>query len=482
MRLLAPIRLSLGTDTTNSPYTQRAGIIEYADGHPGTTIIWTDTEDIDISGAMPIRERPGIKEFFTPEKFNTWDAIGGYEMDRLSRDMLDYLQFVRDMAARGKIIIDLYDGTDTTTTRGKQILEDRVLAAQRYREIVAEKRAKAAQRISDAGRWGGGRIPFGYVPVKRDDGWYLVQDGINAPIAKRMVSDAIDGKGLNTIARELNSAGILSPLGREWRDNSVRRVLISPALIGQVVQMRKNDVTVRRGRDGKPITFTDQPLITDEQWSKLQDALKIRARHRGQAQARHLLWHVAYCRNCSVPCDDELPCLTHDVTLYGHRRIKNQAKGNFYACKQCGTATRLERLEDYVTRKVLDSYGSRLYLEQVTIQGDDHSAEIIKLERRAERLRNELDAEYDADLEQAIRNIEAKLAELISGPHEPDRVVWRPVQPETTVAQHWAQLDTIGRNKFLRDYGFVFYADKKGVSGHGAWVPADTQTFPVEPS
>ena len=41
-------------------------------------------------------------------------------MDRLSRDMLDYLQFARDMAALGKIIIDVSDGTDTSTERGRQ--------------------------------------------------------------------------------------------------------------------------------------------------------------------------------------------------------------------------------------------------------------------------------------------------------------------------------------------------------------------------
>ena len=55
-------------------------------------------------------------------------------MDRLSRDMLDYLQFARDMAALGKVIIDVSDGTDTSTERGRQQLEDRILAAQRERE------------------------------------------------------------------------------------------------------------------------------------------------------------------------------------------------------------------------------------------------------------------------------------------------------------------------------------------------------------
>jgi len=81
-------------------------------------------------------------------------------MDRLSRDMLDYLQFARDMAALGKVIINVSDGTDTSTERGRQQLEDRILAAQREREKMAARRRKAARRLSDEGRWGGGVDPL----------------------------------------------------------------------------------------------------------------------------------------------------------------------------------------------------------------------------------------------------------------------------------------------------------------------------------
>ena len=77
-------------------------------------------------------------------------------MDRLSRDLFDYLEFARDMAVLGKVIIDVSDGTDTCTERGRQQLEDRILAAQRERERSRDAR-KAAKILSDAGRWGGGQ-------------------------------------------------------------------------------------------------------------------------------------------------------------------------------------------------------------------------------------------------------------------------------------------------------------------------------------
>jgi site-specific DNA recombinase len=160
--MLAPLRLSRFTDASTNPVRQRARITGYAEDH-GDTVIFVDV-DMDVSGAVPIRERPGIGPYLAPDKITGIDGFLADEMDRLSRDMLDYLQFARDMAALGKIIIDVSDGTDTSTERGRQALEDRILAAQRERERMAGRRRRAAESLSDEGRWGGGKPGYGYSP------------------------------------------------------------------------------------------------------------------------------------------------------------------------------------------------------------------------------------------------------------------------------------------------------------------------------
>jgi transcriptional regulator with XRE-family HTH domain len=81
---------------------------------------------------------------------------------------------------------------------------------------------------------------------------------------------------------------------------------------------KKGQVTAtRRGKDGQPIMFTDEPLIDDPAvWDDLQEAIKAGSRARGQAQSRHLLYRVLYCRNCSPrPFDPETA-----VRMYGSRR------------------------------------------------------------------------------------------------------------------------------------------------------------------
>jgi DNA invertase Pin-like site-specific DNA recombinase len=495
MRLLVPIRLSRLTDATNNPAMQRTAAHEYADEHPGTVLVFTDVEDLDIGGAVPIRERPGIGPYLKPDKIGTFDGILGNEMDRISRDMLDYLLFAQDMMARGKIIIDLSDGTDTSTTRGRQILEDRVLAAQRERERIRERRAKAARRISDAGRWGGGRIRYGYMPVcvchglrrcaepEHTTGWRLIQDHAASRIVLGMVDDAIDGKSFSDIARRLQAEGVQTAQGGKWRETTVERILKSPALIGQEIRTPKGVVTVRRGRDGKPVIFTDKPILTEDKYRLLQDALATRSRHRGQAQARHVLWHVGYCRKCSQPCDHEAPCLVHGVPLKGMRQPnKRISHAGYYTCKnygQCHTQMRIDTLEEMLAYDLLEKAGHRDLLERRITRGEDFSAEIIKLERRAERFRRELDEEYDEDLERSIIKIEKRIAELLSADPEPDRMTLQPVEPRVTVAQYWDSLDEMGRNKFLRDWGVAMYADRDGADISLGWLLAEAGTLTI---
>jgi hypothetical protein len=260
-----------------------------------------------------------------------------------------------------------------------------------------------------------------------------------------MVRDAIGGKGLCTIARELNDAGILTLLGKRWRDNSVRRILTSPALMGHSVEMkempgRKSPVMVcRRDDQGQPVMFTDEPLITEEEFRELQRAISERARARGVAQARHLLWNVAFC-----DCGGKLS---------GHRRVKHAEKGSYYSCNACHLCYPLERMEAFVVAGLMEVAGGKVRLEQKIIAGDDHAPEIRRLERKAERLRSELADEPDDDLAAALATTESRVKALRAD-HVPDSVDWVPVANRELVRQWWKRNeDTTERNAFLRRFG-----------------------------
>lgn len=109
--------------------------------------------------------------------------------------------------------------------------------------------------------------------------------------------------------------------------------------------------------------------------------------------------------------------------------------------------------------------------------GDDQSAEITRQRKRAERLRRELDEQYDADLAAAVASAEATIAELGAIPHSPERTVWVPVASGIPVARHWATLDKQGQARFLRDWGVVVHANKAGTDIRLGWHEAHSESF-----
>jgi site-specific DNA recombinase len=498
--LLAPLRLSHLTDASTNPEGQRANIEDYAEDH-GDTVIFVDV-DMDVSGAMPIRERPGLGPWLSPDKIRTIDGFCGDEMDRLSRDLYDYLGWARDMAALGKVIIDVSDGTDTSTERGRQQLEDRVLAAQRERERIASRRRKAAVRLGDKGRWGGGKPGYGYAPSclchgqrqcpdpAHTIGWTRVQDPDEAPVVTWMISQRVAGRGYEPIAADLNAQHVPSPRGGQWRGTTVRKILTSPLLLGHVVEMKGEKgvkgqpgykkghvVGTRRGRDGQPVRFTDEPLCDEVTWDQLQEANRAGSRARGQAQSRHLLYRVLYCRHCSPrPFSPET-----GVRMYGNRRHPGEGQRDhreYYHCKSCGLNIRLDLVEPLVKRLVLKEAGDRVLLEKRIRPGDDHAADISRLERAAERRRELLaDDPEDEDMQASLARTEAQIAELRAAPHEDDIVEWREVPSQIKVAEHWEALDVAGRAHFLRDWGITAFADRQGIEVRLGWLPAHNEFF-----
>ena len=590
-KLLAPLRLSHYKDSSVNPEGQRARIMEYAEDH-GDDVIFVDV-DMDVSGAVPIRERPGLGPWLAPDRISELDGFVADEMDRLSRDMLDYLQYARDMAALGKVIIDVSDGTDTSTERGRQALEDRILAAQRERERAASRRRKAATRLSDAGRWGGGKPGYGYAPSclcheqhpcpdpQHTIGWWRVQHPVEAPVVKWMVQQRITGRGFRSIAIDLNEQGVPAPRGGKWNATTVGKILMSPLLLGHVVEMkgetgikgmpgyRKGQIVgTRRGKDGQPIMFTDDPLVDEDTWDLLQEAIKTGSKTRGQAQSRHLLYRVFFCRSCSPRPFDPAT----GVRMYGGRRhttsqevrresvqfsedqlaafgaflleerkqaglslrqlagmttlsdaqlnrlerclqrpsvrtlrlisgafgmtletllaevspdleleperMTDREHSAYYNCKSCGMNIRMDRVEPLMEALVLAEAGGRVLLERRVVHGDDHAAEISRLERAAERRRELLaDDPGDEDMARSLEVTKAQITRLRNQPHEPDTFEWREAGSGITVAGHWAALDTSGRAKFLRDWEVTCFGDKQGAEIRLGWLEIYSEAF-----
>lgn len=479
-RVLGACRESGKGEESISITNQKKRIQMWADDHGHTVVSWT--EDKATSGGTPAAEREDLGPWLThADKIAQWDILATAKLDRGFRSVLDFAQTSEWADKRGKKLVSVSEGYDLTTPEGELMANQLVAFAQFERKRGGQRRAEAAEAISEEGRWGGGRTPFGYMAVGSKGNYRLVKDDVNTDLVLRMVEEILNGNGFLTVAEAFNAEGTPSPWGKKWSGFTVKRILTSPAMIGYMTKtIDHRETVIFRDSHGQPIRFTDDPILTDDQWRELQAVMRKRTQQRDMPQARLLLYHVGYCVDCSPAsdCGHGRPCPDHDAPMKGYRRVKHANKGNRYFCPRCSNGGSMPRLEAAVAGEVLGAYGHRRLLEHSIIPGDDHATEIARLRRRTERLRAELDEEFSEGIAQAVAETEARIAEVESKPHEPDRPVWLPVVPEISVADYWESSDSKARNQFLRDYGFAFWIKRNDiVRALGAWVPADEDIF-----
>lgn len=388
-RVLGATRQSRTRDRSISLDAQREAITKY---EPNPVAITTDPS---TSGAMSIFDRPGVGPWLTDELAGQWDVLVTTKLDRLFRDVADYLKARDWCAARGKRIVLLNQPElDETTPGGRLMASLLAVFAEFEREMIKERARERHAYLLSVGRWNGGRVPFGKKPEKRADGWYLVDDPDCSALTD-MIAMAISGKSNQQISKRLNEKGITTEIGRAWR----------PATVGIIL---------------------DREAKTD---SDLADALATRRQpSRGEwTSGRHMLLNVAF-------------CAVHETTLYGNQRGKRTP---MYRCLGCNRSVAKAWLESFVETQLRARWGNQRHKVPHVIKGDDHAAELRRLERQLDTVKG-IPGVDSSELERMIRALQ-------DAPHVPDKTVYE--ETDETIAQHWDSLSESERGPWLRQQG-----------------------------
>lgn len=468
MRLLAPARLSRMTDETTSIDTQVGQCERYAAAH-GHEIVATSS-DLNVSGAVPIRERPGIGPWLRPERLADWDGIIGYKLDRLFRSQADYVDFYRDFCqVHGKVIISAGEGLDTSTEVGEFAAGLMVKLAELERGRMRARRRDAAARLRQAARWNGGRVPYGYRPNRlAGGGWELVPDDVTGAVVRDLAAKVIAGQSCSSLVVELNRAGTPAAAGGKWAAGSVAILLRSDVLRGYVQHWppREKGAPVPpprlvRGSDGLPLRRL--AVLDDETWHRLQAALDANARPESgiRSNASPLL-RVASCALCGRP-------------LY---RTTRERRGRTEADYRCRDSTEAHAggepctarqipgapLDDAAAWLFLDAAGRDTeIMERVPVAGEDHTAELASV---AEAIRDLQSDRYQRGLFRGQRGAEDYARIMTDLEAERDRLAELPVRPAghqlrptgETFGARWEREDTDGRRRLMLDSGFRLQA------------------------
>ena len=389
--------------------------------------------DNDVS-ATSHKPRPQFDAMMAAVDRGQVDVIVARHLDRLLRRLAELEHVLERCRAAGVAIVTAADSVDTSTDGGRLVARLLSSVAQGEVERKSARQRSQALQAAAAGRWVGGRRPFGYdadgVTVREDE----------AKLVRQGYADIFSGESLAEVARRWQAAGYITPQGREWTRASVRDVLINPRNAALRRHRPGEDrVAMRRDPEIGIVGAAQWPPLVDEPtWRAAARLIADPSKRRGPNRAVGLLTGVAVCAVCEGPV----------------RRGAARAGIGAYKCADGHVARRSAPIDAYVEATIVEVLKRPDAADLWTPERPD-AADLMA---KADVLRRRLDdVEQDyldgltprAKYHEQRRRIEGNLADIetkiaAAGQHSPLSIV---ASADADAA--WAELSTAQKRTII---------------------------------
>lgn len=297
----AYIRVSTDDQIEYSPASQLEKIQEYAkrNGYilPNEYVF----ADEGISGRNTSK-RPAFNKMIglAKQKPKPFDAILLWKFSRFARnreDSIVYKSMLRKQCGIDVISISENVGDDKMSV----LIEAMIEAMDEYYSINLGEEVKRGM-TEKVTRGEAVTIPsFGY-DIK--DGIY-VPNPVTAPALRKIFDDFLNGKGMRTIATELNDNGFRTRRGNLFENRTVQYILNNPVYIGKI-RWTPTGKTNRKfdNPDTVIIDGKHEPLISNEIWTAVQKKLseipKTKYMRETSPNEPFMLQGLIRCSNCGA--------------------------------------------------------------------------------------------------------------------------------------------------------------------------------------
>lgn len=266
-------------------------------------------DDIYVDGGFSgaNMNRPGIQKLLNDIKNKNTDVIVVYKLDRLSRSQKDTLHLIEDVFLPNDIaFVSMQESFDTSTSFGRAMVGILSVFAQLERENIKERTMLGKEERAKEGLWGGGMDPFGYdyIPIEET----LVPNG-KSELVKKAFELYLKGYGAPRIAKELGGGQVSRSKVRAW--------LCAPVYAGKIAYA------------GKIYPGQHSPLVSWEDFLKVQEVMKYRSNKKGKPVSINVLAGLVKCKQCGA--------------TYG---TKSSGAGHFYLCCYSRTGYVPEMVKD----------------------------------------------------------------------------------------------------------------------------------------
>lgn len=117
-------------------------------------------EDEGFSGGNT--NRPQFQRLAKDARAGKFDILICYRLDRISRNVSDFSQLIKDLNQYNVSFISIREHFDTTTPMGRAMMYIASVFSQLERETIAERIKDNMMQLAKTGRWLGGITPTGY--------------------------------------------------------------------------------------------------------------------------------------------------------------------------------------------------------------------------------------------------------------------------------------------------------------------------------
>ena len=307
-----------------------------------------DAESNSITNQKQILLDYCQKQGFTNTLFFVDDGISGTSFERGGFQQMqkmveegkicrvivkDLSRFGREMVEAGRLtqivypslgvtFISLHENVNSTTGEGMEMLPfynifNEWYAAQTSKKIRAvwQSKAENGKRVSPT-------VPFGYVKDPDDKEKWLIDEPA-AEVVRKIYALCLAGRGPSQIARQLEKEKILVPsayyesVGRShaqkvptnpysWDQKTVVGIIENRQYTGCAVNFKSTTVSYKVHKkihnateDYQIIPNMQEPIISEEQWLRVQELRKHRRRPTATGRAS-LFSGLVYCPDCGA--------------------------------------------------------------------------------------------------------------------------------------------------------------------------------------
>lgn len=459
-----------------SHYSDESLSAEVQDGHNsrwcmayGVPVVG-DVEDLNVSGDLDPFKREGLREWLSDVPPRPWKTLIVAKLDRVSRNALDTLMLLRWMRARGKRLVSVAEGIDTSNSMGDFMLTVIAAHAEMERTRMRERFRDTKAALKEAGRWGGESHVYGTMPVELPNrgGWILGLDAYAVKILHSVSKMARSGQSLTEMCDWLNEEKVVSPRDRQLQLGAERKG-VDPASV-ELKGYRWQGTALR--------SLLEHPDLVEFGIFEPAEQSEIIARLEERARRKTRGSNQPYDFSGVFVCADCLEPLWHRRAIRAYTRkdgVTTEHQYDYWRCPSTkhGPSMRAEDIEPMAERTFFTVFAVVPVRERVVLPPTDHANEIAKLQREYGKVMGEV-ARITSLEERKRRTAEgtrilADIDMLTALPADPGGVRWVPTG--RTWEQELEGLTPAERRQRWLELGFRFAVQKRDDgTGRAGWL------------